>query len=95
MVDRLSRFVKVNKNASKIIHGNCTAHERFREKKEDRPNLFTSFLNCLQTALCCSGYHNIILKVKEVICLKYLFLRKDLLVILPTGYCPSGAEGDI
>ena len=75
--------------------GNCTAHERFRQKIADRPNLFTFFFNCLHTVLCSSGYHNITLKVKQAIFQEYLFLKKDLLAIQPTGYGPCWAEGDI
>ena len=41
-----------------------------------RPHLFTSFFKCLQTTLCSSGYHNIILKVKQAICLE-CFLPKE------------------
>ena len=48
-----------------------------------------SFLSCLQRALCSFGYENNLLKVKQAICLERLFLKKDLLAVLPTGYGKS------
>ena len=53
---------------------------------EVRPNLFISSFKCLQTALCSSGYHKTIFKVKQAIFLDCLFLKRNLLGILPTGY---------
>jgi len=47
------------------------------------------FLSCLQTALLSAGYDDIILKVKQVICLESLYLKKDLVAVLPTGYGKS------
>ena len=47
------------------------------------------FLSCVQTALLSAGYDNIILKVKQVICLESLYLKKDLVAVLPTGYGKS------
>ena len=44
------------------------------------------FLSCLQTALLSASYDKIILKAIQVICLENLYLKKDLLVVLPTGY---------
>ena len=48
-----------------------------------------AFLSGLQVALLSAGYDNIILKVKQVICLEALYLRKDLVPVLPTGYGKS------
>ena len=47
------------------------------------------FLSRLQVALLSVGYADIILKVKQVICLESLYLRKDLVAVLPTGYGKS------
>ena len=44
------------------------------------------FLSCVQTALLSLSYDNIILKVKQVICLESLYLKKDLLAVLLTGF---------
>ena len=44
------------------------------------------FLRCVQKALLSAGYDDIILKVKQVICLESLYLKKDLVAVLPTGY---------
>ena len=45
------------------------------------------FLSRLQVALLSVGYTDIyILRVKQVIFLHTLYLRKDLLAVLPTGY---------
>ena len=46
-------------------------------------------LNCVQSALLSTGNHSIIPKVKQVICLESLFLKKDLVAVLPTGYGKS------
>ena len=46
-----------------------------------------TFLSRLQIALPSVGYTDIyILRVKQVIFLEALYLRKDLLAVLPTGY---------
>ena len=47
-----------------------------------------SFLSDLQSALS-AGYADVILKVKQVICLEALYLRKDVVAVLPTGYGKS------
>ena len=47
------------------------------------------FLSCVQSALLSTGYYSIILKIKQVICLESLFLKKDLVAVLPTGYGKS------
>ena len=45
---------------------------------------------CSETvALLSAGYDDIILKVKQVICLESLYLKKDLVAVLPTGYGKS------
>jgi len=44
------------------------------------------FLSCVQEALLSAGYDNIVLQLKQVICLESLYLKKDLVAILPTGY---------
>ncbi|XP_068704636.1 putative ATP-dependent DNA helicase Q1 [Montipora foliosa] len=48
-----------------------------------------AFLICVQKALLSAGYDDIILKVKQVICLESLYLKKDLVAVLPTGYGKS------
>ena len=47
------------------------------------------FLSCVQKALLSAGYDDIILKVKQVICLESLYLKKYLVAVLPTGYGKS------
>ena len=47
------------------------------------------FLSCLQCPLLSTGYDSIFLKAKQVICLESLFLKKDLVAVLPTGYGKS------
>lgn len=47
------------------------------------------FLSCVQKALLSAGYDNILLKVKQVICLENLYLKKDLVAVLPAGYGKS------
>ena len=47
------------------------------------------FLRCVQRAPLSAGYDGIILKVKEVICLESLYLKNDLVAVLPTGYGKS------
>ena len=47
------------------------------------------FLSYVQSALISTGYNSIILKVKQVICLESLFLKKDLVAVLPTRYGKS------
>ena len=44
------------------------------------------FLRCVQKALLSAGYEDIILKLKQVICLESLYLKKDLVAVLPTSY---------
>ena len=47
------------------------------------------FLSCVHKALLSAGYDDIILKVKQVMCLESLYLKKDLVAVLPTGYGKS------
>ena len=47
------------------------------------------FLSYVQKALLSAGYDDIILKVKQVMCLESLYLKKDLVAVLPTGYGKS------
>ena len=47
------------------------------------------FLSCVQTASLSACYDNIILKAKQIICLESLYLKKDLLAFLSTGYKKS------
>ena len=44
---------------------------------------------CAKKALLLAGYDDIVLKVKQVICLESLYLKKDLVAVLPTGYGKS------
>ena len=46
------------------------------------------FLRCVQVLLL-AGYDDIILKVKQVICLESLYFKKDFVAVLPTGYGKS------
>ena len=48
-----------------------------------------AFLTKLQVALLSAGYEEVTLKVKQVICLEILYLRKDVVAVLPTGYGKS------
>ena len=50
---------------------------------------YITFLSCLQFAVSNSVYCNTILKPKQVICLEYVYLKKDVLCVLPTGYGKS------
>ena len=50
---------------------------------------FIAFLACLEFAVLNSAYHNNILKPKQVICLESIYLGKDVICILPTGYGKS------
>ncbi len=47
------------------------------------------FLMCLHFSIIHSLYSTVILKPKQVICLEKIFLGKDLLPVLPTGYGKS------
>lgn len=47
------------------------------------------FLSCVQSALLSAGYENIILKVKQIQCMESIYLKKDLVAVLPTGYGKS------
>ena len=47
------------------------------------------FLSCLEFALLNSAYKCTILKPKQVICLETLYLQKDVMCVLPTGYGKS------
>ena len=48
-----------------------------------------SFLQSLHFALVSSVYWNVILRPKQVVCLEKVFLGKDVLGVLPTGYGKS------
>ena len=50
---------------------------------------FIAFLTCLEFAVLNSAYNNIILKPKQVVCLETIYMGKDLICILPTGYGKS------
>ena len=47
------------------------------------------FLSCLEFAIRNSTYFNTILKPKQVICLEYLYLKRGVICVLPTGYGKS------
>ena len=51
----------------------------------------SAFFSCLQFAVLNSDftYCNVILKPKQVICLENIFLKRDVLAVLPTGYGKS------
>ena len=44
------------------------------------------FLSCLHQAVVNSSYCNIVLKPKQVFCLEKIYLGKDVLCVLPTGW---------
>ena len=48
-----------------------------------------AFLSCLEIALLTSVYNEIVLKPKQVICLESVYLDKDVMCVLPTGYGKS------
>jgi ATP-dependent DNA helicase RecQ len=48
-----------------------------------------SFLSCLEFAVRSSFFNQIIFKPKQVICLESIFLQRDTLAVLPTGYGKS------
>ena len=48
-----------------------------------------AFLSCLQFAISNSLYSNTVLKTKQVISLEHLYLNKDVICVLPTGYGKS------
>ncbi|XP_028404072.1 ATP-dependent DNA helicase Q-like 1 [Dendronephthya gigantea] len=50
---------------------------------------FIAFLSCLEFAILNSLYSDTVLKPKQVICLESVFLQKDVLCVLPTGYGKS------
>ena len=50
---------------------------------------FIAFFACLEFAMSNSSYSNIILKPKQVACLESLYLGKDVVCVLPTGYGKS------
>lgn len=50
---------------------------------------YIAFLSCVHFAVTNSIYCETILKPKQVICLECLFLKKDVLCVLPTGYGKS------
>ena len=48
-----------------------------------------TFLCCLEFALLNSLYQEIIFKPKQVLCLESVYLQKDVMCVLPTGYGKS------
>ena len=50
---------------------------------------YIAFLSCLEIALLNSVYIEIILKPKQVLCLESVYLDKDVMCVLPTGYGKS------
>ena len=50
---------------------------------------YIAFLSCLQFAICNSIYCNAILKPKQIISLEHLYLKRDVICVLPTGYGKS------
>ena len=47
------------------------------------------FLSCLQFAICKSSYSNVNLKVIQVKCLEAIYIRRDVVAVLPTRYGKS------
>lgn len=50
---------------------------------------FIAFLVCLEFAVVNSAYRSVVLKPKQVICLENVYLDKDVVCVLPTGYGKS------
>ena len=50
---------------------------------------YIAFFSCLEFALLNSMYEDRILKPKQVLCMESLYLKKDLMCVLPTGYGKS------
>ena len=50
---------------------------------------YIAFLYCLEFAVLNSLYCDTILKPKQVVCLESIFLQKDVMCVLPTGYGKS------
>ena len=50
---------------------------------------YVAFLSCLQFADCNIIYCNAIFKPKQVISLEHLYLKNDVMGVLPTGYGKS------
>jgi superfamily II DNA helicase RecQ len=50
---------------------------------------FLTFLTCVEFAVLNSLYQEVILKPKQVHCLESVYLEKDVLCVLPTGYGKS------
>lgn len=50
---------------------------------------YIAFLSCVEFALLNSVYKGIILKPKQVLCLEGVYLGKDVMCVLPTGYGKS------
>jgi superfamily II DNA helicase RecQ len=50
---------------------------------------YIAFLSCLEFPVLNSVYQNTILKPKQVICLENVYLEKDVMCVLPTGYGKS------
>ncbi len=50
---------------------------------------YIAFLSCLEFAVLNSLYCDTILKPKQVVCLESIFLQKDVMCVLPTGYGKS------
>ena len=48
-----------------------------------------TFLTCLEFAVLNSIYLEIVLKPKQVLCLESVYLQKDVMCVLPTGYGKS------
>ena len=50
---------------------------------------YIAFLSCLEFAILNSLYQETILKPRQVLCLESVYLQKDVLCVLPTGYGKS------
>ena len=50
---------------------------------------YIAFLSCLEFAVLNSLYGEFILKPKQVLCLESLYMQKDVMCVLPTGYGKS------
>ena len=72
-----------------LVEGTKEYHPGEGEVEQLCFKMALEFLSCVQKALLSAGYDDITLKVKQVICLESLYLKKDLVAVLPTGYGKS------
>ena len=79
--------------AGHVIHDTCLSlgrgglHIIGRACHSDSAMLdFIAFLTCVEFTVLNSLYQEVTLKPKQVVCLENVYLNKDVLCVLPTGY---------